>query len=137
MNGATKYVASRTLKSVNWQNSRLIEGDVVTGVRRLKHEDGTEIQVHGSSNLIQTLLSAGLIDLFRLWVFPVVAGQGKRLFGTGAHPAGLALVDSKASTSGVVISTYKPAGAIKTGSFELVEPTPVELERRRKMAKEG
>lgn len=137
LNEATKYVASRTLKSLTWRNSKLIEGDVATAVARLKREDGPEIQVHGSSGLLQTLIPAGLIDLYRLWVFPVVVGKGKRFFGDGAHPAALTLVDSKASTTGVVINTYKPAGTLKPGSFALTELTPAEVERRRKMAKEG
>ncbi len=138
MNETTKYVASRTLKApLAWQNSRLLEGDVARAVARLKEVNGPEIQVHGSSNLIQTLLSANLVDLLRLWVFPVVVGKGKRLFGAGTPAVGLTLVDSKASTTGVVISTYRPAGALQPGSFELVTPTPAEMERRRKVAEEG
>lgn len=137
LNQAVKHVASRTLMTLTWNNSRLIAGDVAAAVARLKQEDGPELQVHGSSNLIQTLLSAGLIDQFRLWVFPVVVGKGKRLFGDGARPAGLTLVDSKASTTGVLINTYRPAGALKTGSFALAEPTEAEAERRRRLAKEG
>jgi dihydrofolate reductase len=137
LNAATKHVASRTLTRLTWNNSQLIAGDVVTAVARLKQEDGRELQVHGSSDLIQTLLPAGLIDQFRLWVFPVVVGKGKRLFGEGAGPAGLTLVDSKASTTGVLINTYRPAGALKTGSFALAEPSEAETERRRKMAMEG
>ena len=137
LNEATKHVASRTLTKLGWNNSRLIAGDVAAAVARLKTEDGPELQVHGSSNLIQTLLSAGLIDQFRLWVFPVVVGKGKRLFGDGARPAGLALVDRKASTTGVLINTYRPAGALKTGSFALAEPTAAERDRQRKLSMEG
>jgi dihydrofolate reductase len=138
MNETTKYVASRTLKSpLAWQNSRLLEGDAAQAIARLKGEDGPDIQVHGSSGLMQTLLAADLVDLFRLWVFPVVVGKGKRLFGAGTHAAGLTLVDSRASTTGVVISTYRPAGALRSGSFQLVEPTSAEVERRRKMVEEG
>jgi dihydrofolate reductase len=137
LNEAVKHVASRTLRTLTWQNSRLIAGDVVAAVVRLKKEDGPELQVHGSSNLIQTLLSAGLIDQFRLWVFPVVVGKGKRLFGDGAPASSLTLVDSQRSTTGVLINTYRPAGALKTGSFALAEPSDAEIERRRKMAKEG
>jgi dihydrofolate reductase len=137
MNDATKHVASRTLTRLDWRGSRLIEGDVVAAAKRLKQEDGPEIQVHGSGGLLQTLIPAGLIDEFRLWVFPVVVGRGKRLFGDGTVPAGLTLADSRASTTGVVISTYRPAGAFRTGSFALTEPTEAELERRRKLAKEG
>jgi dihydrofolate reductase len=83
----------------------------------LKTEDGPELQVHGSSDLIQTLLRHNLVDEYRLWVFPVVIGSGKRLFADGAIPAGLRLVDSTVSTTGVVIGTYEPAGEIVPGSF--------------------
>jgi dihydrofolate reductase len=133
LNDATKYVASRTLRSLDWSKSVLIEGDVSEGVAALKQQDGPELQVHGSSNLIQTLLRHNLIDEYRLWTFPVVVGPGKRLFSDGTIPAGLTLVDSKVSTTGVVIATYVPAGEIVTGSFALDEPTDAEIERRRKL----
>jgi len=123
LNNATKYVASRTLKNVDWQNSELIRGDVAAGVAELKRAQGPEIQVHGSSNLIQTLLQHELIDEFRLWVFPLVLGTGKRLFGEGVIPGGLRLVHSTTSSTGVTIATYEPSGAIKYGSFALEEPT--------------
>jgi dihydrofolate reductase len=124
LNGATKHVASRTLSSVEWENSVLIEGDVSERVAALKQEDGPELQVHGSSNLLQTLIRDHLVDEFRLWTFPVVVGGGKRLFEDGTIPSGLELVDSKVSTTGVVIGTYRPAGELVTGSFALDEPTP-------------
>ncbi len=133
LNAATKHVASRTLKSVEWENSQLLEGDVAEAVARLKEQDGPELQVHGSSNLIQALLRHGLIDEFRVWIFPVVLGSGKRLFGDGAVPAGLELVDSKTSTTGVVFLTYIPAGEPRYGSFEREEPTESELERRARL----
>jgi dihydrofolate reductase len=117
LNDAKKYVASRTLESLEWANSVLIEGDVAEGVAALKNEDGPELQVHGSANLIQTLLSHQLIDQFNLWIFPVVVGQGKRLFEDGTVPSGLRLVDSTVSTTGVLIGTYVPAGEIQTGTF--------------------
>src|SRR5688572_17297242 len=97
-NEATKYVASRTLRSVEWSNSVLIEGDVAEGVASLKKEDGPELQVHGSGDLVQTLLRHELVDEFRLWTFPVVVGRGKKLFADGTMPAGLKLVDSTIST---------------------------------------
>jgi dihydrofolate reductase len=137
LNEATKHVASRTLKTLAWRNSRLIAGDVAAEVAKLKSEDGPELQVHGSGNLIQTLFAAGLIDEFRLWVFPVVLGQGKRLFGEGAKPAGLRLIDTKSSTTGVTINIYRPEGPVRTGSFMLTEPSPAEIKRRRKVAQEG
>jgi dihydrofolate reductase len=133
LNDATKYVASRTLRSLDWSNSVLIEGDVGEGIAALKQQEGPELQVHGSANLIQTLLRNELIDEYRLWTFPVVVGPGKRLFSDGTIPAGLKLVDSKVSTTGVVIATYVPAGELVTGSFALDEPTDTEIERGRKL----
>jgi dihydrofolate reductase len=130
LNAATKHVASRTLKSVDWANSRLIEGDVAAEVAKLKEGDGPEVQVLGSSELLQTLLAHGLVDEFRLWIFPVVAGSGKRLFGDGAVPAGLELTGSSTSNSGVIIATYEAAGEIKKGSFAFEEPTEAEVRRR-------
>jgi dihydrofolate reductase len=116
-NDATKYVASRGRPTLEWSNSVLIEGDAADGLAALKQEDGPELQVHGSANLIQTLLRHNLVDEYRLWVFPLVIGSGKRLFSDGTVPAGLRLVDSKTSTTGVAINTYEPAGEIVTGSF--------------------
>ena len=116
-NDATKYVASRGHPALEWSNSVPIEGDAAEGIRALKQEDGPELQVHGSANLIQTLLRHNLVDQFRLWIFPVVVGSGKRLFGDGAIPSALKLVDSKLSTTGVFMGTYQPAGEIVTGSF--------------------
>ncbi len=117
LNDATKYVASRSQPTLAWGPSVLIDGDAAKGVAALKEGNGPELQVHGSGNLIQTLLRHNLVDEFRLWVFPVVIGSGKRLFADGTIPAGLNLVDSKLSTTGVVIGTYEPAGEIVTGSF--------------------
>jgi dihydrofolate reductase len=134
LNSATKYVASRTLDKVEWSNSILIEGDVAEQVARLKEEDGPEIQVHGSSDLIQTLLEADLVDQLRLWIFPLVLGTGKRLFADGAIPAGLKLVDSKTFSTGVVMATYERAGGIEYGSFALAEPTEAEVERRQRLS---
>ena len=119
LNEATKYVASRTRPTLEWANSVLIDGDAADGIAALKQEDGPELQVHGSSDLIQALLRHGLVDQFRLWVFPVVIGSGKRLFSQGAVPAALTLIDATVSTTGVVIGTYEPAGELVTGSFAL------------------
>ena len=119
LNDATKYVASRSRPTLEWRNSVLIEGDAAEGIAALKQRDGPELQVHGSGNLIQTLLRHNLVDQFRLWVFPLVIGSGKRLFAEGTVPSGLRLVDSTVSTTGVVIGTYEPAGEIVTGSFAL------------------
>jgi dihydrofolate reductase len=133
LNDAAKYVASRTLRSLDWSNSVLIEGDVGEGIAALKQQEGPPLYVHGSSNLIQTLLRHNLIDEYTLWTFPVVVGPGKRLFADGSLPAGLKLVDSKVSATGVVVSTYVPAGELVIGSFAMDEPTDAEIERRRKL----
>jgi dihydrofolate reductase len=117
LNDATKYVASRSRPTLEWKESVVIEGDAAEGIMELKRGDGPELQVHGSGNLIQTLLRHNLVDQYRLWVFPVVIGSGKRLFSDGTIPSGLKLLDSKVSTTGVVIGTYEPAGEIVTGSF--------------------
>jgi dihydrofolate reductase len=134
LNGTRKHVASTTLKQVDWNNSTLITGDVADYVRHLKAEDGPEIQVHGSPGLIQTLLEHDLIDQYRLWIFPLALGTGKRFFGDGTIPVALKLVGSKVSTNGVTINTYERAGDISPGSFEFDEPTEVELARRRGLA---
>ena len=130
LNNATKYVASRTLDAVEWSNSVLIEGHVEKEIAELKEQDGPELQVHGSSNLIQTLLTHNLIDEFRVWIFPVVIGHGKRLFSDGTVPAGLRLIDSKTFGTGVVVAVYERAGDIVPGSFALEEPTEAEIARR-------
>jgi dihydrofolate reductase len=134
LNSTRKHVASRTLESVDWNNSTLITGDVAEYVADLKRQDGPEIQVHGSPGLIQTLLEHDLIDEYRLWIFPVVLGQGKRFFGEGTIPGGMKLVDSAVSKTGVTINTYERLGDIDLGSFEFEEPTEAELERRKRLA---
>ena len=133
LNGTRKHVASTTLKEVDWNNSTLIAGDVADYVRALKDEDGPEIQVHGSPGLIQTLLRHDLVDEYRLWIFPLVLGSGKRFFGDGAVPAALRLVDSSTTKTGVTVNIYARAGEIESGSFEFDEPTEAELERRRRL----
>jgi dihydrofolate reductase len=130
LNRATKHVASTTRKELEWKNSELIEGELPDGVRALKGEDGPELQVHGSANLIQTLLEHGLIDEFRVWIFPLVLGKGKRLFDDGTLPEGLELASSQVSSSGVIIATYRTGAEIKSGSFAPEEPSEAELARR-------
>jgi dihydrofolate reductase len=117
LNDATKYVASRSNPVLTWDNSVHIDGDVAAGVAALKQGDGPELQVHGSGNLIQTLMRHDLVDEYRLWVFPVVVGPGKRLFADGVVPGALKLLGTQVSTTGVVTGTYVPAGALETGSF--------------------
>lgn len=110
LNSARKYLATRTLTEPTWQNTTILGGDVACQVAELKAQDGPEIQVHGSWELIQTLLRADLIDEFRLWTFPVVAGQGKRLFGAGTPPAGLVLQDVSTSSTGVIMAEWTRSG---------------------------
>ena len=117
LNEAKKYVVSTTLRKLDWKNSTLITGDVMEEIKELKKQEGPEIQVHGSSNLIQTLLKNDLIDEFRLKIFPVTIGRGKRLFGEGTIPASFRLLESKISTTGVMVATYVRDGTIRTGSF--------------------
>jgi dihydrofolate reductase len=133
LNSTRKHVASTTLDRVDWNNSTLIEGDVAEYVKRLKSEDGPEIQVHGSAGLIQTLLEHDLIDDYRLWIFPLAIGTGKRFFGGGTIPVALKLVDSKVTKTGVTINFYERVGEIDTGSFEFEQPTEAELERRKRL----
>lgn len=118
LNALPKHVASRTRTSFDWNNSSLVR-DVVEDVAALKKRYSGEIQVHGSAGLVQTLIKHDLIDEYRLLVFPVVLGQGKRLFGPGAMPASLALQKSSTTSAGAVYSVYRRAGALKTGSFAL------------------
>lgn len=117
INEATKYVASNTLTKHEWSKSVFLQGDVVEEIKKIKAQDGPELQVHGSSNLIQTLLKHDLVDELWLKIFPVTIGGGKRLFGEGTIPAGFKLLESKASPNGVIIASYTRAGEIKTGSF--------------------
>ena len=117
INKATKYVASNTLKTHTWKKSVFLSGDVVGEIRRLKAQEGPELQVHGSGNLIQTLLEHDLVDEFWLKIFPVTLGMGKRLFDQGTLPAAYTLVDSRTSPSGVMVATLRRAGDVKTGSF--------------------
>jgi dihydrofolate reductase len=121
-NAAHKHVASRTLKSLKWNNSSLLGGDIVSAITALKVQPGHDLQIIGSGNLIQTLQAASLIDEFNVWTYPVVLGRGKRLFENGARPGALRLVASKVSTTGVVMSTYIPAGDISLGTIGQTDP---------------
>lgn len=134
LNAAKKYVASCTLTTLNWNNSVLLEGDAVPAITALKTQPGPDLQIIGSGNLIQTLQAASVIDEYNVWVFPVVLGRGKRLFGETARPSALRLIDSQVSKTGVVMSTYVADGDIEAGSFGSTEPSEKELARRTKMA---
>ncbi len=109
MNSATKYVATSGSSELKWKNSKRITGDIAAEVARLKDQDGPLLQVHGSAQLIQTLLSNDLIDEYRLWTFPVLVGQGRRLFGQGSRPTSLTLTKSETGPSGVIMSIYRRA----------------------------
>jgi dihydrofolate reductase len=136
-NKATKYVVTRSLDQLDWENSLHIGGDVVDEVRRLKASDGPALHIWGSSELLQALIAAELIDEYRMWVFPVVLGEGKRLFANSVPPRGLALVETRSTPKGVLINRYCPAGPVKPGSFALETPSESELVRRKKLAAEG
>lgn len=123
LNDAKKYVVSRTLDKVDWANSTLIKGDAVEEIIKLKASDGPELQVHGSSNLIQTLLKHDLVDAMHILIFPVTVGNGKRLFGEGTNPSAFKLVKSQIAGTGVIIATYERDGKLKTGTFA-VENAP-------------
>jgi dihydrofolate reductase len=133
LNSTRKHVASTTLERVDWNNSTLIDGPVPDYVAELKRQDGPEVQVHGSPGLIQTLLEHDLIDELRVWIFPLVLGGGKRLFGGGTIPAGLGLESSDVTQTGVTVNVYKRSGGIAPGSFEFDDPTEAEIERRRRL----
>src|SRR5215467_5128183 len=115
INNATKYVASNTLTKHEWKKSVFLKGNVVDEIKKLKQQDGPDLQVHGSSNLIQTLLKHDLIDEMWLKIFPVALGTGKRLFADGTMPAAFKVTDCKASPTGVIVATYQRAGDVKTG----------------------
>ena len=118
LNSLPKYVASRSRSTFSWHNTMHI-GDIEKDVSELKKRFKREVQVHGSCGLAQTLIAKDLIDEYRLLVFPVILGTGKRLFGTGAVPRTLKLENTKTTSTGTIISVYRPAGELKTGTFAL------------------
>jgi dihydrofolate reductase len=119
LNSVRKVVASRTLTQADWNNSTVISGDVAATVAKLKEEPGNEIQVSGSSDLLQILLKYDLVDELRLWIFPIVVGAGKRLFGNGTVPGAFRLTEATVTPTGVAIHRYERAGRVETGSFAL------------------
>jgi len=125
LNTRPKYVASRTLHDVAWNNAKLLEGDVASAVAGLKAQQGGEIQVHGSSGLLQTLLEHDLVDTLRLWQFPVVLGTGKRLFGDGTIPRSFRLVETRQNTTGAVLHVYDRVGGLTYGEVEVGQETVV------------
>lgn len=130
-----KYVATRNpdLK-LDWRNSQILGADAVAAVKKLKSEEGPDLLTQGSTDFLQTLFRNDLVDEISISIFPIVLGRGKKLFGDGAFPAALKLVDSKVSGSGVTMNKYVRDGEIVTGSFEFEQPTEAELERRRKLS---
>ena len=117
LNDAVKHVASRGRPELTWDRSVLLPDDVVEGVTALKSQDGPELQVHGSGELLRTLSAAGLVDQYRVLTFPVLLGRGKRLWSDDLRPAALRLESSAVSSSGVVMAVYARAGEVETGSF--------------------
>jgi dihydrofolate reductase len=117
-NKATKYVVSASSPELTWQKSVLIDGDVIARLKELKQQDGPMLQVHGSGNMIQTLLQNDLVDELWLKIFPVTLGKGRRLFGEGVIPAAFELIESNTTPSGVIYANYKRAGEVKIGSFD-------------------
>jgi dihydrofolate reductase len=128
-NHVTKYVASRSNRTLSWKNSKWLGEDAVASLKQLKSEDGPDMLVQGSSDFIQTLWKNNLVDQFRVMIMPVVLGHGKRLFGD--VPFGLKLIKSQTYPTGVIVATYQPDGPVKAGDFQLAEPSAAELDRRR------
>jgi dihydrofolate reductase len=133
---ATKHVVTSGLGTFDWVNTHRISGDAVDEVRRLKASDGPELHIWGSSVLLQTLIAAQLVDEFRVWLYPLVLGKGKRLFEDGAPPLGLTLVESRCTSKGVLLNTYRPAGPIPKGPLPPDSPSEAELARRKKLVAE-
>jgi dihydrofolate reductase len=119
INRATKYVVTHRPVSTDWKKTVPIDGDVVDKIKKLKQEDGPELQVHGSSNLIQTLLKNDLVDELWLKIYPVTLGTGKRLFGEGTKPAGFRVLRTNVSPNGVIVASYGRAGDVELGTVEL------------------
>lgn len=116
-NATKKYVVSHKSFEPSWQNSVCITGDVVAQIKKLKEENDPDLWIHGSGNLVQTLLRHHLIDRMHLWTFPVTVGSGKRFFAEGTQAEGFKVIESKTSTTGVIIATYESTGELKTGSI--------------------
>ena len=117
-NSTRKYVATRSPdRKLDWNNSESLGADIVASLKRLKGDDGPDLLIQGSADMIQTLLANNLIDEFNLLIFPLVLGKGKRLFGDGTIPAAFKLTSTTAYPAGVIRAKYEPAGEIRTGSF--------------------
>lgn len=139
-NAATKYVVTRSLDHFDWANSERVDGDteddIAQAITRLKSGDGRDIHTWGSSELLQLLTAAGLIDEYRLWIYPLILGRGKRLFEHDAPARALTLIDTQTTPTGVMFNTYRPAGPVRPGTFATEAPSDAELARRKKLATE-
>ena len=133
---ATKYVATSTLETLDWGKAERISGDVAKEIRKLKESDGPELHIWGSFKLVQTLVAEGLIDEFRLWVYPIIIGEGKRLFEKGVPPAAFKLTESHQTPKGLMINVYHPNGELRLGNAQEQEPSELELSRRKKHEEE-
>jgi len=121
LNNRPKHVVSTTLRNAEWHNTSLIGGDVVAAVEQLKAKPGGELQVHGSCGLARTLHDAGLVDEYRLIIFPVVIGDGKRLFESGSVPGTFTVLNSTVTSKGAVGVTLRPAGGLGVGDIEVID----------------
>ena len=136
-NQATKYVATRSLDRLSWEHSQRLGADAVAGIRELKSSSGPTLHCWGSGELLQTLIAADLVDEYRIWVYPVILGAGKRLFEKGAPPRALSLVETRRTPKGVLLNTYRAAGPIPTTSAPPDSPSEDERARRKKLAAEN
>ena len=135
-NSVTKYVANRKGLDLTWKDSVAL-GDAGPEVARLKQEEGPPLLTQGSTDLIQTLLAEDLVDQLNLFIFPVVLGQGKKLFGAGSRAGAFRMIASRISPNGILIAKFARDGAVKTGDLAMDPPTPAEVARREKMTREG
>ena len=131
-----KHVLTHSDRPLDWENSHKLSGETADAVAELKHSEGRDLLIQGSSTLYPPLLSARLIDRLVLMTFPIVLGKGKRIFDGSETPAAMKLTDSFVSEKGVTIASYEPAGDVPTGTFETKPPSEEELERRKKLAQE-
>lgn len=136
-NATKKYVVSETLTKLDWAHSSLITKNAAQEIRKLKEQDGQDLQVYGSGNFIQTLLAHDLIDELWLQIFPITLGKGKRLFAEGTIPGEFKLLTCSASPKGVIVASYSRAGEVKTGSFAQDAPSEAELARRKRLKEEN
>ena len=119
LDGRPKYVVSQTLTDSRWLDTEFITGDLRTAVQAIKAAPGDEVQVHGSGTLVRALHDLDLIDEYRLWIFPVVLGTGRRLFSEGSIPSSFELIDTKATSSGAVVHSFRASGGVSFGSFTI------------------